>query len=392
MAAQQAAARLPFTAAAHRYREKFFTKSSITLSSAAQDVSPAGGAVKSYGYLRALRMLLTASVAGTGGNLAADGVANFFQQVSVTQPNGEEMFGGPTWSGFHTIQAAKHAAWKLANDPATWPSFANSATSPVINLPIVFEMNAEYGLGSLPNQDFSAPWKLQLTANTSTAFWQTAPTTAPTLQVDVFMDCWTVPSPRNPLNPQVEQEVAPPLLGSLNKWTMQTYVLSATSAQNILLQRKGNAIRNLGFIVLSSTPARIAITNLVSGNSPFSIRWDGTVIRSNDDVRLVLDDEYQTRGGAASSTPTTADTGVIFFQMADLAGVDTQGVPEGFGMNAFWGTVQSSTLEFDTTTGGSAASLQVLTNDVQFVNLAGNPYAFAYAGYLQAPAQPIARP
>ena len=392
MAAPAAAqAQIPFTAAAHRYREKFFTKASIATSTANQDISPTGNAIKSYGYLRAVKNLLTASTAGSGGNLAADAPWNIFQQLSVTQPNGEEMYGGPTFSGYHAFQAAKHSGWKLANDPSTLPSFANSATSPAFVLPIVFEMNAQNGAGSLPNQDFSAPWKYQLTCNTTANIWQTAPTTNPTLQVDMFIDCWTVPQAVNPLNPQIRQQVAPELLGSLNKWTLQTYALSASSSQNILLNRKGNAVRNLGFIVLNSSSARIAITNLVSGNSPFSFRWDGTNIRSSDDVRLVLDDEYATRGGEAGSTAVTADTGVIFFQMADLAGVDTQGVAGGYGMNAFWGTVQSSTIEFDTTTGGSAANLQVLTNDVQFVNLAGNPYAFAYAGYLQAPAQPSAR-
>ena len=36
--------------------------------------------------------------------------------------------------------------------------------------------------------------------------------------------------------------------------------------------------------------------------------------------------------------------------------------------------------------------MEILTNDVQFVNLAqGNPYAFAYGGFLQAPAQPSSR-
>ena len=77
--------------------------------------------------------------------------------------------------------------------------------------------------------------------------------------------------------------------------------------------------------------------------------------------------------------------------MSDLPGIDTQGAATGYGMDAFWGTVQSSTIEVDGTWGGSATSLLVLTNDVQFVNLAGNPYAFAYSGYLQAPAQPSAR-
>ena len=79
------------------------------------------------------------------------------------------------------------------------------------------------------------------------------------------------------------------------------------------------------------------------------------------------------------------------FKMSDLCGIDAQGAATGFGMDAFWGTVQSSTLEIDGSWGANANQLQILTNDVQFVNLAGNPYAFAYSGYLQAPAQPSAR-
>jgi hypothetical protein len=105
-----------------------------------------------------------------------------------------------------------------------------------------------------------------------------------------------------------------------------------------------------------------------------------------------VDDEYQTRVGEASSTPTTPQVGVIALQMSDIAGIDVQGAGEAFGMGAFWGTVQSSTLEIGGTWGAASATLEVLTNDVQFVDLAGNPYAFAYGGYLQAPAQAGARP
>lgn len=386
-AAQAAGQRIPFTAAAHRYVEKIWTKQ-WTPGTAAVDLSPPGNAIKSYGYLRALELVVSTTAAGTGGNLAADAPWNLFSQVSVTQPNGEEMFGGPTFTGYHTYLASMHSGWMLNNNPATMPGYTATATSIAYNLPIVFEINAEYGLGSLPNQDFSAPWKLQITGNTSANVWQTAPTTIPALQLDVFMHCWTVPSQVNPLNPRVQQETAPPLLGTLNKWTVQQYTVPASGAYNVLLQRKGNAIRNLGGIILSSTPARIATSNLPD---PLSVRWDGTVIRSNDRPSRMVVDEYRTRGGSAGSTPVTAETGVMFMQMADVAGVDNQAVAEGFGMNAFWGTVQSSTLEWDGTWGSTAATLQVLTNDVQFVNLGGNPYAFAYGGYLQAPAQAPSR-
>ena len=383
---------LPFTAAAHRYRESIHTPAAITPATATNDMSPPGGAIKSSGYLRALHVLVTSS-GGSGGNIAADGPWNIINQCSVTQPNGEELYGGPTWNGYYAYQAAKHSGWKLANDPATFPSYSATAASPRFVTTIPFEINAQLGLGSLPNQDFSAPFKLQLVANTSANIWQTAPTTTPALTFEVFMDCWTVPSRQNPLNPSVEQEVAPPLLGTLNKWTVQQYAVSSSTATNILLSRKGNAIRNLVFVALNSSSARVGTPPLYAAGfgDPISVRWDGTVIRSNDMPLMIADDEYRTRGGQAAATPTTADTGVIALQMADITGVDTQGTARDFGMGAFWGTVQSSVIEVDGTTGSSIATFVTLTNDVQFVNLAGNPYAFAYAGYLQAPAQASAR-
>jgi hypothetical protein len=382
----QAQAAIPFTAAAHRYREKIWT-TAFTPTAANQDLSPPGGAIKSYGYMRGLDVEVSTTTGGSSSPLAADGPWNILSQVAVTQPNGEEMFGGPTFSGFHAFIAAKHGARFLNGDPSVLPSFVGSATSPRFVLPINFEIDMEDGLGAVPNQDFSAPWKLQLTGNTQAQIWTTV-TTSSIMQLDVFLEAWTVPSPQNPLNPNVLQTVAPPLLGTLNKWTVQQYAVPANSSFNVLLSRKGNAIRNLACIILGANSVRQSLANFPD---PVSVRWDGTVIRANDRPLLIVDDEYRTMGGEAGATPNTPATGVMTFKMSDLAGIDTQGAATGFGMDAFWGTVQSSTLEIDGTWGASAVTLVVLTNDVQFVNLAGNPYAFAYSGYLQAPAQPSSR-
>lgn len=397
--ATQPQAVIPFTAATLRYREKIWTKQ-WTPTAAPQDLSPPGGAIKSYGYLRSLDLLVTTVAAGTStgspgfGN--ADGPWTFFSQVIVTQPNGEEMYGGPTFTGYHTYLAAQHAGWRLNNAPFSVPSFSvASALSPQFVLPLIFEMDAEHGLGSIPNQDFSAPWKLVVTGAASAlgapgVVYQTAPTTTnPTLQLDVFMNCWTVPSPVNPLNPNVAQETTPALLGTLNKWSLQQYTVPASSAFNVLLQRKGNAIRNFVFIIRNSSGLRLATTIFPN---PFNMKWDGTVIKANDSPLLIVDDEYRTRATTNTTAGSTPDTGVMAIQMSDVSGLDVQGAAESYGMNAFWGTVQSSTIEIGGTWGAAAATLEVLTNDVQFVDLAGNPYAFAYGGYLQAPAQPKALP
>lgn len=388
---QAAQAAIPFTAAAHKYREKIFTPATLAAAAsfASTDISPPGGAIKSYGYLRSLDIHFQGS-GGTGGTFGtADGPFNFLSQVAVTQPNGEEMYGGPTFSGYHAMIAAAHAGAHLNDDLRTLPSFSSTVTAPTWVQRIPFEINPQYGLGALPNQDFSAPWKLQMTRNASANLYQTAPTTTPQVTVDVFMNCWTVPSPANPLNPNISQEVAPPLLGTLSKWTVQQYTISGGSNQNVLLQRKGNAIRELVGVLRGTSNVRVANTNYPD---PLTVRWDGTVIRSNDRPALIIDDYYRAAGGVAAATPLTADTGVLPMIMSDVSGIDAQGSADGFGMNSFWGTVQSSVLEWDGTWGASALTLEMLTNDVQFVNLAGNPYAFAYSGYLQAPAQPIARP
>jgi hypothetical protein len=385
--AAQAVARIPFTSAALRYREKIHSVPGFTLSAATQDKSPPGGAIKSYGYLRRL-LLVVAGSGGGGGNLNPDAPWNFFSQISVTQPNGEEMYGGPTWTGFHALLAADHAGIRLNDTPDALPSFVGTSPNFQFVLPIHFEIDAEKGVGALPNQDFSAPWKLQLTVNTSTAVFQTAPTTNANYTIDVFMDCWTVPSPTNALNPNVQQEVAPPLLGTLSKWTIQQYSVTSGSLQNVLLSRKGNAIRNFVFVARGAANARVALSNFPN---PFTVKWDGTVVRANDNPTLIVDDEYTTRGSVAGSV-FAARTGVMALQMSDMTGIDAEGVAELFGMGAFWGTVQSSTLEVGGSWGASITVLEVVTNDVQFVDLAGNPYAFAYGGYLQAPAQVGARP
>jgi hypothetical protein len=257
-----------------------------------------------------------------------------------------------------------------------------------MDLPIPFEINPQYGLGALPNQDFSAPWKLTLVGNTNANIWTTAPTTAPTFTTAVFLDAWTQPAAINPLNGQ-PQQTQPFYLGTLSKWTLQSYVIPAATAYVVPFSRRGNAYRRLVFLARGAANARVASTNFPN---PVALRWDGTVIRTNDDPVLWTDDDYMLQGGAAGSTPTTQPTGVIGFAMDAIAGADWQGSANGFGEEPFWGTVQSSTVSLSGTWGASITLLEQITNDVQLVDLTGNPYQFNQGLYLQAPAQASARP
>lgn len=384
MAAKTQAARavvIPFTGAAHAYRRKYFT-TAPAYGTVNTDVSPNGNEIFSSGFLRAhATKVSTKTAASTGGTLSADGVFGLIHTVQYRQPGGQLMHGGPNWDGFMEYLAYKQSGWKYCNDPVLLPSYNGSATSPQFVIRAVFELNAQTGLGSLPNQNDAAAWQLQMDAATVAAAYTTAPTTTnPTLTFDHFIECWTVPSVQNPLRPGVKQITAPPLLGTLNKWTTQQVVVAGGSAFDVDLVRKGNSIRNLGFMTCLSAAGvgadlRGAISNFPN---PLTLQWDDTVIRANDDPNLWVDDEYMIRGGPQGPTVETPDVGLIWLKNGDPGGLDITALGlDGLGMVKQWGTTTTSTITMGGSWGATVNLVKLLTNDVQYVIPKGNPYALA---------------
>jgi hypothetical protein len=390
---------IPFVGAALPYRRKYYTASQQIGgvgqgNGAAVDVSPTGNKIFAYGWLRSHTVRVSATTAAsTGGTIGQFGVPGVFNIVQIRQPGGQEMFGGPNFSGWHAYLAQKYSAWRGVNDPFLLPSFSSSVTSPSIVLRQIFELNHQTGLGALPNQNDAAPWQAQFSlapAGGTGGFYSTVPTTTnPTFAIQYFVECWTVPSPQNPLRPNVRQQTAPPLAGTLNKWTVQQVVVPGGSAFDVTLVRKGNSIRSLAVINFTSANALLATSN---SPDPMTIQWDGQVVRANDAVPLLIDDDYMTRLGAAQTTPETADVGVLWLKNTDLAGIDVSALGlDGLGMARQWGTTQTSTITIGGTWGATVAYVQLLTNDVQYVLPSPNPYA-ARSGepFLQNMAQPSA--
>jgi hypothetical protein len=308
MPRQRAAAApvIPFVGAALPYRRKYYTVNQqlggvAQGSGSAVDVSPTGNKIFAYGWLRAhTAYVSTATAASSGGTVGQYGIPGVFNIVQIRQPGGQEMFGGPNFSGWHAYLAQKYSAWRGVNDPVLLPSYANSATSPAIVLRQIFELNHQTGLGCLPNQNDAAPWQAQFSlaaagTGVGSSFYSVVPTTTnPTLSVQYFIECWTVPSPQNPLRPGVRQMTAPPLAGTLNKWTVQQEVVPGGSAFDAVLIRKGNSIRNLGMVNFTSANALLSTANTPN---PLTVQWDGQVVRANDSPVLLIDDDYMTRLG-----------------------------------------------------------------------------------------------
>lgn len=399
-----ATAQLSFRASAHEYIEKFNTSAVTAMTAATIDVSPTNNSVQSYGFLRRIKIRMRNSVAASsGGTLALDAPANFLSQVQLTDPNGAEIYGGPTWSGFETFMAEKYGTYKANNDPqiSTLVSTAATATTtPLWLWTIPLEMSEDAGYGALPNFDAQSPYKLKAVMN-STAAYTTAPTTTnPSSIFDYMIECWTLPDQVNKLS-GLAQSQFPPGIGMLpgvqgvgctvQHWTKSNPSITANSAVSAAMIRKGNTYRNLVLAVRNSSAIRQATTNFPN---PLTFALDGAPLWSNIDPVVIIENFWRREGSVSppgGAVQTVLDVGVLPVIFGATGGDNIGGADGTLGSQGWLGNNQSSRVEFSGTWGANANTLDVLTNDVNAVSLEGSAYAFAYGQQLAAASQPSVR-
>lgn len=391
---------LPFRASTHEYIEKWATSAAAQIGTAAVDVSPYQNSVQSYGFLRRIKIRLRNSVAGTAGSGAynADYPAKILAQLSLTDPNGAEVYGGPTWSGYEAMLAEKYGAYKAVNDPALSQLYSASLTAPLYQWTIPLELAESSGYGALPNMDAQSPYKLKCVIDTVGNTYQTAPTTAPTLVFDYIIECWTVPDSINKLT-GARQTMWPPGIGqnlwgvqgvgcTVQHWSLSTPSITASSAVTASLIRKGNIYRNIVGVVRNSSGVRQALSNFPN---PITFQIDGAPLWLNIDPAVVLENWFRREVGQAGSTNVTADTGVLPIMFSNPDAINIAGVDGTLGAQAWLGSNQASRIELSGTWGSNANQLQILTNDVNGVSLEGSSYAWSFAQQLQSPSQPSVR-
>ncbi len=389
---------LSFRASSHEYLEKFNTSSALT-SGNSQDASPAQNSVQSYGFLRRLRVRLRSNLAGSGGTFNADYPAKLLNQISLTDPNGAEIYGGPTWSGYDAMLAEKYGAYKAVNDPELSPLFSASTTTPLYIWTIPLELSESSGYGSLPNFDAQSPYKLKLTLDSNANIWSSAPTTTqPPYLFDYIIECWTLPDQVNKLT-GLAQSVFPPGIGNnlfgvqgvgctVQHWSKSNPSITASSAVTASLIRKGNTFRGLVMVVRNSSGVRQAVSNFPN---PITFQVDGAPLWLNTDPALVVEEWFRREVGQAAATSKAADTGVVPVMFANPDGINVAGVDGTLGGQGWLGNNQASRIEFSGTWGANANQLDVLTNDVNGVSLEGSAYSFAYGQQLAAASLPSVR-
>jgi hypothetical protein len=398
---------LSFRASSHEYFEKWTSTGNTQLTTTATDISPAQNSVQTYGFMRRIRIRLRNTTVSSAGslNLNGDYPAKIISQLSLTDPNGAEVYGGPTWSGIEAAFAEKYGSYKTVNDPTLSPlaTAGQTSTAPAFCWTIPIELGESTGFGSLPNMDAQSPYKLKVTQDTTTNIYTTAPTTAPIGVYDYILDAWTVPDPVNKLT-GAQQTVFPPGMGNgvwglngpgctVQSWTLSTPSVTASTAMTAALIRKGNVFRNLVLVARNSSGARISLAN--GYPNPMTFQIDGAPLWLNIDPAYIQEMWARREGGQLEGTlganNATFDTGVVPVMFSNYDGYNVQGGDGTIGIAAYLGSNQASRIEFAGTWGSQINSLQCLTNDVRGVSLVGTPYAWAFGQTIQAPSQPSVR-
>lgn len=239
---RQVVATVPFIRASAEHVEPAGIDVSRVMTASAQDLGVQD--VPAYGFLRSLLVVVTA----TGGVGAAtaheDAPFNVLQNIALTEPNGAQISAFN--SGFDLYLAHKWGGYRFVTgaDPKASPVYsavdAAGNFSFLLRLPV--EINLRDALGSLPNQNAAATFKLRMTLAASTTVYTTPPaTTLPTVRVRVFQEAWEQP---NPADGNAANQTAPPAVNTTQFWSTQVYPVNA-GQNTIRLTRVGNYLRNL---------------------------------------------------------------------------------------------------------------------------------------------------
>lgn len=207
-----------------------------------------GGAVNSGNYLRGVRLQVRGS-GGVGGTLAADAPLNVIKQVSLTNVDGSDILY--TMGGYARGLVSKYLR-PYEKDPKQAYDFSTNQATPGFTL--FLKPEVRWTLGALANTDTRSQYRFDGTIDITTVLGS-GYTTAPTIVITPYMDCWAQPDgndlqgvPNQPVPPGVNLQV---------KQRHQIFSLNAANSDNVMISTlTGNALRGFLLVGRDSTGAR----------------------------------------------------------------------------------------------------------------------------------------
>lgn len=358
---------VPFIRASAEHREGSGIDTSRLLTASDQDLGVFD--IPAYGYTRAIMLLVQATGgAGTSVTAAEDGPWNCLKNIALTEPNGAVLVQAN--SGYDLYLMNKYGGYRDSGgaDMAASPSFsaiggATGNFSFMIRIPV--ELNLRDGLGSLPNQNAAATFKLRLTQAAVAQIYGTVPSTPPTLRVRAFTEAWDQPEAQSAGQ---TNQIEPPAVNSTQFWSTQIFNISA-GAQTIRLTRVGNYLRNLIFEFRAAT----RVLGSTNWPDPFTLYLDTRpldIVEKNNFLHQMY--ERSGFGGAVGATVPANDAaqglnnGVFVYDFMH----EFDGCYGRENRDLWLPTLGSTRLEVQGNF-GAAGVLTVLTNDVA---IAGNVF------------------
>jgi len=357
---QQQVATVPFIRASQLHREPAGIDVSRQLLTTTQDLGVFD--IPAYGFLRAV-VIEVSSTGGVGTSivLQEDAPYNVLNNIALTEPNGAILTA--VTSGYSLYLINKYGGYRGFNDPEQSQSYSvaigtSANLSFLLRIPV--EISTRDTVGSLPNQNSGATFKLRLGLSAGATVFGGTITTQPTVRVRVGMECWDQPEPSTA---GAMNQVVPPAVNTTQFWTEQIYNLN-TGLVTQRLSRVGNYLRNLIFVARRTAGTR------AQGHTD----WPdpGYVYLDTRPLDIVTRGQWLNQVYERYGYQTVAGTAT--FALDSAGGLDAGVYPYDF-MHEFDGvaghenrdlwlaTLSSSRLELQGTF-ANADTLTVLTNDV----------------------------
>jgi hypothetical protein len=362
----------PFQIATNLYAEKNLQGAQTNLLLGVNPVT-SGGSVNAGQYLRALRLMYRTLTAGaTGTALVVDGPFSVFSQVDLTNVDGSEILYN---MGGYAYYAAEKYFRPWLTDPArrydfTIPSATSGGSCTLSLMP-----ETRFSACCLANTDTRSQYRFDYTLNGSGLGTYA---TYPTVALIPYMDAWAQPdamdlqgTPNQPVPPGVNLQL---------KRRHQIFTLNANGSDNVLLSTlTGNAIR--GAILVTRNASNVRVDGFTD---PIYWQLDNRSLgRLNPDiVRQWTEDYYSTdnlyggagqaAGAAGAFTSTNAADPIGATGLYAGAGSFDLGLyvfqrfmdPGNLYGQSWLYTANSTKLQWESVTANSAATCELITDEV----------------------------
>lgn len=363
----QAAPALPFTIGSRASSRNSFTLPGIALGTGINNPPGTPVQIPAVGYLKNLRMEVTAVVTGGAPTLSGDGPWNLIDHVALKNSAGQNIIAPLTGYELYLVNKYGGQGHGLGspvgrnNDPKLGFNYTGGPTGTIhFFLDIPLEFDSSQALGSIPALASNRSYQLELAlAPIATVFGGTIPTGV-SVTVDVTANYWDTPVASTP-GGQVQQ-TEPFGLGTLSLWQKEVPVI-APGEQITRSNNTGNVIRELIFVLRTAAGVRTDsdwtnIAELMVDNNPMirlkKAEWQ-------DLMANIF--EYN----AALDTAGGLDTGVFVMPFDLLAGGTNGNVNNSRAQ--YLATLDATLLQLHGYSyGANASTLTILTNAVTSSN------------------------